>query len=114
MPILFLLAAATLVPQQSDDSVPVDITPGHCVAAADRLDDAVRLAREMLDAKSAAGGPDRTPTEARIARARAVAAAIRTRYPKVAATDDDRDDLSGGEVMPFAEQCLTANPAKEK
>ena len=114
MPILFLLAAASLLPQQSDDNAPVDVTPGHCVAAADRLDDAVRLAREMLDSKSAAGGPDRTPTEARIARAQAVAAAIRTRYPKAVAADDDRDDISGGDVMPFAEQCLTANPAKEK
>ncbi|HEX7848253.1 MAG TPA: hypothetical protein VF485_00845 [Sphingomonas sp.] len=114
MPILFLLAAAALVPQQADDDAAVDITPGHCVAAADRLDDAARLARTMLDSKSAAGGPDRTPTEARVARAQAVAAAIRTRYPKVTATDDDRDDLSGGDVMPFAEQCLTAKPAKEK
>lgn len=114
MPILFLLAAAALLPQQSDDSTPVDITPGHCVAAADRLDDAVRLAREMLDSKSAAGGPDRTPTEARVARAQAVAAAIRTRFPKVVATDDDRDDISGGDAMPFAEQCLTAKPPKEK
>ena len=114
MPILFLLAAASLLPQQSDDNAPVDITPGHCVAAADRLDDAVRLARDMLDSKSAAGGPDRTPTEARIARAQAVAAAIRTRFPKVVATDDDRDDISGGDAMPFAEQCLTANPPKGK
>lgn len=114
MPVLFLLAAASLVPQQSDDNAPIDFTPGHCVAAADRLDDAVRLAREMLDSKSAAGGPDRTPTEARIARAQAVAAAIRTRYPKVAATDDDRNDISGGDAMPFAEQCLTANLAKGK
>lgn len=114
MPILFLLAAASFLPQQSDDNAPLDISPGHCIAAADRLDDAVRLAREMLDSKSAAGGPDRTPTEARIARAQAVAAAIRTRYPKVAATDDDRDDISGGDAMPFAEQCLTANPAKGK
>ena len=114
MPILFLLAAASLVPQETDDNAPVDITPGHCVAAADRLDDAVRLAREMLDSKSAAGGPDRTPTEARIARAQAVAAAIRTRFPKVVATDDDRDDISGGDAMPFAEQCLTANPPRGK
>lgn len=114
MPILFLLAAASLLPQESDDNPPVDVTPGHCVAAADRLDDAVRLAREMLDSKSAAGGPDRTPTEARIARAQAVAAAIRTRYPKVAATDDDRDDISGGDAMPFAEQCLVVNRAKGK
>jgi hypothetical protein len=114
MPILFLLAAAALVPQQTDDDAVVDITPGHCVAAADRLDDAARLARAMLDSKSAAGGPDRTPTEARVARAQAVAAAIRTRYPKVVATDDDSDDISGGDVMPFAEQCLTAKPAKEK
>ena len=114
MPILFLLAAASLMPPQSDDDAVVDITPGHCVAAADRLDDAARLAREMLDSKSAAGGPDRTPTEARVARARAVAAAIRTRYPKIAATDDDRDDISGGDVMPFAEQCLTANPSRGK
>ncbi|WP_066818032.1 hypothetical protein [Sphingomonas mali] len=114
MPILFLLAAASLVPQEADDNVAVDISPGHCVAAADRLDDAVRLAREMLDSKSAAGGPDRTPTEARVARAQAVAAAIRTRFPKVAATDDDRDDISGGDVMPFAEQCLTAKPPKGK
>jgi hypothetical protein len=43
-----------------------------------------------------------------------VAAAIRTRYPKAAATEDDRDDLSGGDVMPFAEQCLTAKPPKGK
>ena len=114
MPILFLLAAASLVPQQADDDAVIDITPGHCVAAADRLDDAARLARAMLDSKSAAGGPDRTPTEARVARAQAVAAAIRTRFPKIAATDDDRDDLSGGDVMPFAEQCLTANPPKGK
>jgi len=114
MPILFLLAAMSFLPQEADDNVPVDITPGHCVAAADRLDDAVRLARAMLDSKSAAGGPDRTPTEARVARAQAVAAAIRTRFPKAAATDDDRDDLSGGDVMPFAEQCLTANPPKGK
>jgi len=114
MPILFLLAAASLLPQQSDDNAPVDITPGHCVAAADRLDDAVRLARDMLDSKSAAGGSDRTPTEARIARAQAVATAIRARFPKVAATDDDRDDISGGDAMPFAEQCLTANPPKGK
>lgn len=114
MPILFFLAAASLLPQQSDDNAPVDITPGHCVAAADRLDDAVRLAREMLDSKSAAGGPDRTPTEARIARAQAVAAAIRTRFPKVVATDDDRDDISGGDAMPFAEQCLTANSPRGK
>jgi hypothetical protein len=114
MPILFLLAAVSLLPQQSDEDAPVDITPGHCVAAADRLDDAARLAREMLDSKSAAGGPDRTPTEARVARAQAVAAAIRTRYPKAAATDDDRDDISGGDAMPFAEQCLTAKPAKER
>ena len=114
MPILFLLAAASLLPQQSDDNAPVDITPGHCVAAADRLDDAVRLAREMLESKSAAGGPDRTPTEARIARVQAVAAAIRTRFPKVVATDDDRDDISGGDAMPFAEQCLTANPPRGK
>jgi hypothetical protein len=114
MPILFLLAAVSLLPQQSDEDAPVDITPGHCVAAADRLDDAARLAREMLDSKSAAGGPDRTPTEARIARAQAVAAAIKTRYPKAAATDDDRDDISGGDAMPFAEQCLTAKPPKGK
>jgi hypothetical protein len=114
MPILFLLAAASLLPQQSDDTAPLDITPGHCAAAADRLDDAARLAREMLDGKSTAGGPDRTPTEARIARAQAVAAAIRTRFPKVAATDDDRDDISGGDAMPFAEQCLAANPPKGK
>jgi hypothetical protein len=114
MPILFLLAAVSLLPQQSDEDAPVDITPGHCVAAADRLDDAARLAREMLDSKSAAGGPDRTPTEARVARAQAVAAAIRTRYPKAAATDDDRDDISGGDAMPFAEQCLTAKPPKGK
>ena len=114
MPILFLLAAASFLPQESDDNVPVDITAGHCVAAADRLDDAVRLARAMLDSKSAAGGPDRTPTETRIARAQAVATAIRTRYPKVAATEDDRDDISGGDVMPFAEQCLTATPPRGK
>lgn len=114
MPVLFLLAAASLMPQQTDDGAVVDITPGHCLAAADRLDDAVRLARAMLDSKSAAGGPDRTPTEARVARAQSVAAAIRTRYPKAAATEDDRDDLSGGDVMPFAEQCLTANPPKGK
>ena len=114
MPILFLLAAASLVPQQADDDAVIDITPGHCIAAADRLDDAARLARAMLDSKSAAGGPDRTPTEARVARAQAVAAAIRTRFPKIAATDDDRDDLSGGDVMLFAEQCLTANPPKGK
>lgn len=113
MPILFVLAAVSLVPQQSDDAV-VDITPGHCVAAADRLDDAVRLAREMLDSKSAAGGPDRTPTEARVARAQAVAAAIRTRYPKVVASDEDRDDVSGGDVMPFAEQCLSAQLPRGK
>jgi hypothetical protein len=113
MPILIVLAAATLMAQQADDAV-VDITPGHCVAAADRLDDAVRLARDILDSNSAAGGPDRTPTEARVARAQAVAAAIRTRYPKVVATDEDRDDVSGGDVMPFAEQCLSANPRKEK
>jgi len=114
MPILFLLAAASLLPQQSEDDAVIDITPGHCLAAADRLDDAARLARAMLDSKSAAGGPDRTPTEARVARAQAVAAAIRTRYPKIAATDDDRDDISGGDVMPFAEQCLTATPPRGK
>jgi hypothetical protein len=114
MPILFVLAAASLVPQQSDDDAVVDLTPGHCVAAADRLDDAVRLAREMLDSSSAADGPNRTLTEARVARAQAVAAAIRTRYPKAVATDDDRDDISGGDVMPFAEQCLSAKLPKGK
>jgi|GEM_PF-1322792 len=113
---ILLLAAAlqTAPPAEApaDEDV-IDITPGHCIAAADRLDTAVRLAREMLDARSAGSG-DTTVIQARVARAQAVSAAIRTRFPKVVATDDDRDDLSGGDVMPFAEQCLTASPPKGK
>lgn len=111
--LVLLLALAVQTAPSSDDDV-IDFTPGRCVAAADRLDIAVRMAREVLDGKSAAGGPDRTPTEARIARAQAVSTAIRTRFPKVTATDDDRDDVSGGDVMPFAEQCLSYTPPKGK
>ena len=111
--LVLLLALAVQTTPPSDQDV-IDITPGRCIAAADRLDTAVRLARDMLDGKSAAGGADRTQTEARIAHAHAVAAAIRTRFPKVTATDDDRDDLSGGDVLPFAEQCLSAPPPKGK
>ena len=109
--LLLALAVQAAPPAPSDDDV-IDITPGRCVAAADRLDTAVRLARDMLDSKNTGG--DTTVTQARIARAQAVSAAIRTRYPKVAANDDDRDDLSGGDVMPFAEQCLTATPPRGK
>jgi len=116
--ILLLAAVAVQTVPPSDMAPPaddevIDLSPGHCLAAADRLDTAVRLAREMLDAKGAGSG-DTTVTQARVARAQAVAAAIRTRFPKAAATDDDRDDLSGGDVMPFAEQCLTASPPKGK
>ncbi|HEX7693710.1 MAG TPA: hypothetical protein VF409_04430 [Sphingomonas sp.] len=108
--LVLLLALAVQTAPPSDEDV-IDITPGRCIAAADRLDTAVRLARDMLDGKSA-NGADRTQTEARVAHAQAVAAAIRTRFPKVVATDDDRDDVSGGDVLPFAEQCLAAPPPK--
>jgi hypothetical protein len=111
MLILLLAAVAQTAPPADEDVI--DITPGHCVAAADRLDTAARMARDMLDAKGAGSG-DTTVTQARIARAQAVAAAIRTRFPKIAATDDDRDDVSGGDVMPFAEQCLSAKLPKGK
>ena len=110
MLVLLLALAVQTAPPAEEDAI--DLTPGRCIAAADQLDTAVRLARDMLDSKNTGG--DRTVTEARVAHAQAVAAAIRTRFPKVAATDDDRDDLSGGDVMPFAEQCLSAPPPKGK
>jgi hypothetical protein len=111
MLVLLLALVAQTAPPSDEDAI--DVTPGRCIAAADRLDIAVRLARDMLDGKNAAGA-DRTQTEARVAHAQAVAAAIRARFPKVVATDDDRDDVSGGDVLPFAEQCLSAKLSKGK
>lgn len=98
---LFLVAALLMQAQPQDDSI--DLTPGICVAAADRLDADVGMARAMLEGGS--GKSDRLMTEGRIARAAALASAIRARYPKVAATDDDRDELTGVNALQVAEKC---------